>query len=1388
MIPSVLAAQLQRGVEDFLRTTFPVSTPFFHGIVDRLLSRNQGVFQGPFLSIQLPFRSGQGKTPFSNNLNLPFTPFQHQEKAFERLTGPRGRSSIVATGTGSGKTECFLYPILDHCLRHRGEPGIKAILIYPMNALAADQAGRIARIVYENQSLRGNITAGLFVGQAEKDPHMGMSTEHIISHKDTLRNSPPDILLTNYKMLDYMLIRARDYPLWQSNGPETLQYLVVDELHTFDGAQGTDLACLVRRLKERLKTPQGWVRCVGTSATLGNETERARLISYAAEIFGEAFDADCVISEQRLSAGEFLEKSLISRVSVVGPDGAAKLDPENYQNFAAYIKAQYALWFGMEPAQADKDSRHWRFNLPELLKSHLFFQNLLKVLDGRVRRYEDILDDLTRVTPELQSPTADYRIHMLNSLLALVSWALAQDTGSPVPFLYVRHHLWLRELRRMVAVVKPQPELRFADDLTERQLKHHLPVVHCRECGSMGWAGLKRQHDNAVDTDLQTFYIAFFGNDPKVVFLFPEDKTTTTVQTNGRLYQLCSACIHVTQKLEVHECPNCNHKQMIRVFIPDTRVKSKRALIGTHMCPYCGARNGLTILGSRAASLTSVLIAQLYTSTFNDDKKLLAFSDSVQDAAHRAGFFQGRTYRFNFRSALQQFVRAKGEGLSLAEAPYQFVNFWEKRMEQEKYAATFLAPDMEWLADFEALRETAKLPEGSTLMEDIRKRIGWEIFSEYGFRCRIGRTLEKTGSSIAHIDPDLLDNAVSAALEPLRNEIGGLEKLDIDIPRRFMLGMLMHLKHQGALWHPALNSFVESWGNTYVINHRIFWMPHFGTNARTPAFLTTRRTERFEPLFSSAGTKTWCDAWAAKSFAPVLPLVNPLIRPMYEITLKALTGCDVLEERRQNNDRVWGLRPEALRISKTVRQFRCRDCGHEVSAAEVEGRAWNGALCLRFNCSGVYREMAMVQDYYGKLYAAGDIERIFAEEHTGLLDRDRREKLEVRFKAKARLRRPWDPNLLSCTPTLEMGIDIGDLSSVILCSVPPAQANYLQRIGRAGRRDGNALSMTVANARPHDLFFFAEPESMLAGEVEPPGVFLNASAVLERQFTAFCLDRWVETGIGEGALPAQLRQALANIGSNDPAKFPYSFLNFIETHRTTLFDRFVAIFQTSLSGDSIQHLDHFVAGDEDAQGSLAYRIVEGLLQLFKERESLKSKVKLLSNRIRKKREDPVKDKNYHEAINELIREKNALQSLVTRINDRLTLNFFTDEGLIPNYTFPEAGVILRSIIYRRKAKAKEGESRYDTFTFDYERPAVSAISELAPANKFYAGGRKVFVDQMDLAVLQQLYTSIVDRENSRIYCLPQMRQRPLGRRRTASTDGAHASGICDHFRQGKPHR
>ncbi len=1348
MIPSVLSQQLRQGVEDFLRTTFPISTPFFSGILDRLLAEEGSIFKGPYLSLQLPFRYGSVGQDFFPDVPLKFKPYLHQEQAFQRLSGQKPRSSIVATGTGSGKTECFLYPILDHCYRYRGEPGIKAILIYPMNALATDQAGRIAETIWKNPNLKGNVTAGLFIGQRAKESRMVMTHDGVITDRESLRLTPPDILLTNYKMLDYLLIRPRDYPLWKHNKPETLRFLVVDELHTFDGAQGTDLACLLHRLKARLGTPKEFMCCIGTSATLGSEDEHSDLIKYAAKVFGESFEQDSVITESLLNTEEFLADASVEFSEVVPPEKAQSLNPQGYDNYPQYISALHEQWFGEGIPEGQWEKPNWRVELGKKLKSHLLLRNLLSVLDGKIKDFRETITDLERVTPGLDEAEQLYKKNLLNSFLALISearvWrsqseeegAKPEDLGTDpptAPFLNLRLQLWLRELRRMVAEINDPPRLRFADDLQEDHLKRHLPVVHCRECGSMGWAGTKLLQDASLNHDLQTFYVSFFRHDPKVVFLFPEQGEIKTLGLDGDISLLCSSCLLLSSNTDLKTCPYCGKEHPIPVFVPDTRRKRGERYVGTHDCPYCSATNSLTILGSQAASLTSVLIAQLYSSGFNEDKKLLTFSDSVQDAAHRAGFFAARTYRFNFRSALQKCVMAAEDKPALSDVPQVFTKYWSDRIDLPTYIATFLAPNMEWFSDYDELKRSGNVPDGSHILQDVNQRVSWEIFSEYGFSSRIGRTLEKTGSSVAYSDPEVLDQTTALLLEKIQNEIGGLRDLRAETLRRFLLGIIVHLKNQGGVLHYALDQYVKGWGNTYAINNVYHWMPHFGRYARSPVFLTNRGRNRFDQLLStSASTPTWHQDWAEKCFTALDPLVRSETDTLYRETIKTLVSQQVLNEIQIKADRIWGLNPASLTVTTQVLQFRCRECGHNVSVAAAEEASWDGAPCLRFRCAGYYKPEERGQNYYGTLYATGEVKRIFAAEHTGLLPRDAREDLEARFKAREPDRKPWDPNLLSCTPTLEMGIDIGDLSAVILCSVPPSQSNYLQRVGRSGRTYGNALNTTVANGRPHDLYFFSEPHEMITGRVETPGVFLDASRVLERQLTAFCFDKWVESGILESAMPAALGPVLNNLGPADALKFPHNFLGFITNHQTELLDKFLLLFADALSSESVAHLKEFAQGDKDHEGALQWRILDGLQSRRKERDSLRKKVRSLHEKIRRKEQDPAKGLNYLNELSELKREKEGLEEVLKRIRDQDTFNFFTDEGLIPNYAFPEAGVVLRSIIYRKRGENAEGGGRYDTWTEQYQRAAVSAIEELAPTSFFYAGGRKVQVDQVDM--------------------------------------------------------
>jgi DEAD/DEAH box helicase domain-containing protein len=324
MLPSILTRQVRTGLEDQLRASFAPSSKSFDRLVEDFIDAPGALAKGPWITLELPFRRTENEGEFFPELPLGFRAYRHQDRAFRRLSGDKPRSTLIATGTGSGKTECFLLPILDACVRAKGKPGIKAIIIYPMNALASDQAKRMAALIAGTEALSG-VRVGIYADERPNRPSDEMTNEGVIDSRDALVRDPPDILLTNYKMLDYMLIRPNERSIWLKNRAETLQYLVVDELHTFDGAQGTDLASLVRRLKARLGIPKGHLCCVGTSATLGGPESLSDLLSYATSVFDETFDNDSVVIEDRQTASDYLDGIAIECTEVPQPDEVRRI-------------------------------------------------------------------------------------------------------------------------------------------------------------------------------------------------------------------------------------------------------------------------------------------------------------------------------------------------------------------------------------------------------------------------------------------------------------------------------------------------------------------------------------------------------------------------------------------------------------------------------------------------------------------------------------------------------------------------------------------------------------------------------------------------------------------------------------------------------------------------------------------------------------------------------------------------------------------------------------------------------------------------------------------------------------------------------------------------------
>lgn len=318
--------KIRQRYENYLRTSFFFKDPILRASFKVALQKEGSLLKGPFsepgrgFETSVPARelaqecfSGESDGLLPALIDRPL--YVHQEQAVRRCH-IGGENVIVATGTASGKTESFLYPILfelyrQHLAGELGEPGVRAMILYPMNALANDQRERLGRICGALQQSESPFkpTFGQYIGQtpehrndvarnASAKLEGRMPGELVL--RDEMRACPPHILLTNYSMLEYLLIRPDDSPLFDDGRGKRWQFIVLDEAHQYRGAKGMEMGMLIRRLKQRVRAGgrQEPTRCIATSATMSSgqgEEARQLIAEFGQELFGEPFSSSSVI-------------------------------------------------------------------------------------------------------------------------------------------------------------------------------------------------------------------------------------------------------------------------------------------------------------------------------------------------------------------------------------------------------------------------------------------------------------------------------------------------------------------------------------------------------------------------------------------------------------------------------------------------------------------------------------------------------------------------------------------------------------------------------------------------------------------------------------------------------------------------------------------------------------------------------------------------------------------------------------------------------------------------------------------------------------------------------------------------------------------------------------
>ncbi|AEG43909.1 DEAD/DEAH box helicase [Isoptericola variabilis] len=1412
LLPVAQAESLRAHLLEYLGTTFSLADAGTRAsLEDFLRSPSTGLFRGPYVRLRLPFRPADDGWRDRLEWYEGFPPYGHQAAAFRRLSslGPDGslrrpQPTLVTTGTGSGKTESFLYPILDHVLRAKraGVSGMKAIILYPMNALANDQAKRLTELLTTKDGLAG-VTAALYTGQQGPE-RTRVSAAGLITDRSVIRDSPPDILLTNYKMLDQLLLRHADAKLWSASA-RSLQYLVLDEFHTYDGAQGTDVAMLIRRLGLALKShwpsdpdglaaaglapedvrrPLGIVTPVATSATLGDKGDPTAMLEFARTVFGEEFGEDAVVTESRLPLAEWVgsapedvaarrlvpidvdpvvadvlgqalggwEQDRLPRLSDLDPDTLTRTVLAHlYRNRPEGAEAGDVVEPAWEvPDLTDDDGDA----LLTLAKAH----PLVGWLIEHTRDATD-LAELARIMPgRFMDPSWPARAEqVLTALLSALSH-LRKECGRGA--LSVDVHLWTRELTRLNRAATGLAQFAWEDEGVlvgdpdadgPDTGARHFPALYCRHCGRSGWGVALAPTGSDLDTQDEGIRLRHLRGDDRFRALIHAPVEGERAERGEPVENLWWFLVHerrlALKKPDESDTGDGDVLPVLTHRTDDAGGKPSK----DDECPSCGQTDGIRFLGSAIATLLSVSLSSLFGTAQLDaaEKKALVFTDSVQDAAHRAGFVQARSHALTLRAVLRQ---------AMSDEPIDLEALVDRVIaeagDDKKKRYRLLPPDLaerEKFAPFWQADTRAKVH--YTVRERVRRRLLLDVLMEHGLRSGVGRTLEATGTAVAEVraEPTRLLAAARDALDEIDRQgvLEGFEPTETQL-LAWVRGVLEHMRTRGAIEHEWFKRFREEDGNRWWITggrKRHEGMPGFGKGQSAPGFprvggsVATKAGRRgngagaAEDLEPVASPKGWYAAWTAKCLNVDKTEAGVLAR----LLMRRLAILDVVGTHpMKSGGDTYHLSPRSVVVSAADAgalargdlSLECSDCGSTLPGSATVVGQLAGAPCLVARCTGRLRRHPMAENFYRRMYQDSDPARVVAREHTSMLEDEVRLRYETEFKADDP--EPNAPNVLVATPTLEMGIDIGDLSTVMLSSLPRSVASYLQRVGRAGRLTGNALTLAFVTARGDQLPRFADPTTVVNGAVRPPATYLDAEEILRRQYVASIADELARRP--DAPHPRTAKDAL---GSSEPGSYLGEIVAMSENEGRALLDRFLGGFDSvadevkdRLRAWALPSVD--AATGETVPSELARRCHDASQRWQQRLETLNHRVTeietAINGELRAKAESPAATDDDKRALRTAVAALGLTKAQRGELQGEHWVATLEEFGLLPNYTLLDDSVTLEVALSWVDPDTQDFRSEQ----LELNRGSAQALRDFAPGATFYARGYAIQIDALDL--------------------------------------------------------
>lgn len=1114
--PLAVTREIDAAYRRYLLSLYPARKADLRAKLAEAFGQPGLVTKGPYLEAAPPYAPGASVTDLVREGVLaapmaqlppsvlpPGRPlYAHQERAIRQLVA--GRNAIVATGTGSGKTESFLLPILDGLLRE-GEagtlsrPGVRALLLYPMNALANDQVKRLRDLLAPFPA----ITFGRYTGEtrqteqegrehyAHQYPGQQLLPNEIVS-RERMRATPPHILLTNYAMLEYLLLRPEDCSFFDGEAASSWRTIVLDEAHTYDGAVGIEVAMLLRRLKDRLGVA-GQVQCVATSATLGSgRADYPAATAFATELFGEPFEWDGgdpsrqdVVEAVRqeavdASAVEWgrpepaLYPALLEALEAAAQT-SAEPDPWNPTPTALEALSETAALFCPPGSVADAAGAVQR--LPSDERASAFFHALLRG-DGRLRRVQGELAERRFMTLSEAAVVAFGEEAYVGPLTDLVELAVrARPSAGAAPLLPARYHSFARALEGAYVCLHREGH---EDGQVWVSLTRHERCPHCDHavhelavCSRCGAAYVVGETVDGVLRPLSPGGGRTFLLVDDVVAQEDEDDETfgDAVPGNVAEVHLCLKCGALRPTAGPCSCGGPS----VRVLKPDVGLDE----VGPKTCVSCRARTNTSPvyrLLTGADAPVSVLATALYGALPGPDpekpgggRKLLVFADSRQDAAFFAPYLE-RTYEDVLRRRLVV------EALQAPPVP----------------GATLRVGDV---VDAVAHRlRTLGLADAATSEVERKQRATRWVMRE---ALALDRRQSLEGVGLIAFRP-----ARPPRWAPPPPLLKPPFSLTSDEAWELLVALLDTLRLQGAMALPygvsaTHEDFAPRCVDVFVRESSpvkkpgavaLSWLPLSGRSRRLD--LLVRLLAETAPTLSEEDRKR-------EAMETLKGLWRYLTSPAFTDYWRTDSFQGSANLRRLRYE-MW----EVHATGPALPALACDRC-YEVTTTALRG------LCPRMGCGGRLRPANEVrpflqENHYRHLYRTLPPVAMRVEEHTAQWTADEAARIQQQFI-------DGKVNVLSCSTTFEMGVDVGELQAVLLRNVPPATANYLQRAGRAGRRaDSAAFALTFAQRRSHDLVHFADPARVLAGRVPVPRVSVRNEKIVRRHAQAVLLSAFLK--------------------------------------------------------------------------------------------------------------------------------------------------------------------------------------------------------------------------------------------------------------------------------------